>query len=453
MLFRSQINLNGQIDATDPSNSSHTSYMGTVLNNLSKAIAMREPYKSEVGDNLGPLKGLGNNIITKRNNMDHGKGFLSKFDILGTYDGTEITREDLKYVWDYITVYPTVDEMKENSLYKTMRSKNPKSLDLAEEKYEKDYRCPVNINTASWPVLVALFVGLEIKLDISTTVRIDIDEAKILANRICIYRKNNMFTTWDKFYEFLNNERASIFESNHDYKVDIIKANFDPNVTLRWFNPDAPVYQRINKTDLIYYTTEFCFFPTGQFEITSLGQIIDFEGVQVGSSIQYSMVRAFDILYYTSQREFEGGSSDLVYPTSGVPDLAKKNAAYVYDTTTPKYEGYNAFSYANNLQKAYTKAGLVGNTSQYGDASEYFGYLLPLGYNLKVGEPFGTTDGPYLFRADFNGTYSANLNTSGAGPNEDQDSLGLLAAPNNTSLTKGNLAADEIGRASCRERV
>ena len=67
----------------------------------------------------------------------------------------------------------------------------------------------------------------------------------------------------------------------------LIWANANPNSNLNKHAPDFPdsylyqlwriqgnhektLFYRIDKSDLIVYTTEFCFYPTGYFEITSL---------------------------------------------------------------------------------------------------------------------------------------------------------------------------------------
>jgi hypothetical protein len=56
--------------------------------------------------------------------------------------------------------------------------------------------------------------------------------------------------------------------------ADTIKANFNPNLHLNELNPNASIYTMVDKTDLIKNSTEFCFLPTGYFEIESVGQIL-----------------------------------------------------------------------------------------------------------------------------------------------------------------------------------
>jgi len=56
--------------------------------------------------------------------------------------------------------------------------------------------------------------------------------------------------------------------------ADVLKANFNPNLHLNEANPDENLYLRVDKTDLIVNSTEFCFLPTGYFEVESLGRVV-----------------------------------------------------------------------------------------------------------------------------------------------------------------------------------
>jgi hypothetical protein len=56
--------------------------------------------------------------------------------------------------------------------------------------------------------------------------------------------------------------------------ADVLKANFNPNLHLNELNPDENLYLRVDKTDLVVNSTEFCFMPTGYFEVESLGRIV-----------------------------------------------------------------------------------------------------------------------------------------------------------------------------------
>jgi hypothetical protein len=145
---------------------------------------------------------------------------------------------------------------------------------------------------------------------------IDDQMAKEIAEQIIQYRKTiGPFRTWQQFDKFIDSlvepdkviwEREKQLSFFYIYKdefvlkdgylmvghggstrcrlpylqyaaqaiADTIKANFNPNLHLNELNPDAVLWQWVDKTDLIKNSTEFCFLPTGYFEIESVGQIL-----------------------------------------------------------------------------------------------------------------------------------------------------------------------------------
>lgn len=119
--------------------------------------------------------------------------------------------------------------------------------------------------------------------------------------------------------------------------ADVIKANFNPNLHLNELNPDEPMYLLVDKTDLIVWSTEFCFVPHGYFEIESLGRVmnpVDSSGTGVGtttyqilaeSSVR-TVVKVFDAHRDCSQKDFYGGkiTADGVAgdPFDDLPDIS-----------------------------------------------------------------------------------------------------------------------------------
>jgi hypothetical protein len=119
-----------------------------------------------------------------------------------------------------------------------------------------------------------------------------------IADEIIKYRKVKPFRTWNEFNRFLDSlvetgiikdpRGPAFFRAYDDYTLDThlyqlyasraiadaIKANFNPNLHLNELNPDASLWQWVDKTDLIRNSTEFCFLPTGYFEIESVGRIL-----------------------------------------------------------------------------------------------------------------------------------------------------------------------------------
>lgn len=430
----SQINVNSQIDVKNPSNAYSIEIMGKLLDNLSVQIAKKYSYRLPDG----PFRGMGEAIVRKRNSIG---GFKSKLDLVGTYQDANgstigsITREDLKYLWDYITVHPTVEEMKVFSLYKNLRSDT-----LSQETYKEDYRCPVNVNTASKTVLTAIFSGITEGVS-GSFISITATEASALAEQIILKRQEKPFVDWDSFYSFLDEQgkEGGVFWGtgqpvpNASTKIAMIKANCDPNVHLKRSNPDYPLYQLINKTELKYYTTELCFFPLGRFEITSLGQILDERGNTVSSAQKYALVKIFDMIHYKSQYDFEGGLSSVFY--SRLEDgVWKPNLSYrTNNTYVENQQGLHAFSYGNNIQKSFNTNQLLLDA-----CSQYFGHILPIGYNLKTGDSNLDTAANYRFTLDFNGNYRGKTTSSYLFPSSVSDQEYTQSVPNPAFPLDGN---------------
>ena len=93
------------------------------------------------------------------------------------------------------------------------------------------------------------------------------------------------FKTWAQFHAFCDHlARTAIlsddrFPEEHCRRqgsqalADVLKANFNPNFTPNEINPDRNLYLMVDKTDLIVNSTEFCFLPTGYFQVNALGRI------------------------------------------------------------------------------------------------------------------------------------------------------------------------------------
>ncbi len=307
------------------------------------------------------------------------------------------------------------------------------------ESYARECRSPININTASWPVLMALFE----EIGSNAGPPIMPHEAIRLANAICARRETKPLQDINDLAAFLVGQKAPGGAFNEggipipdaDAKIDALRANFDPNVSLRRLNPDESLYQRINKTDLQHYTTEACFFPVGTFEIMSLGWILSPRG-QVECSLQdYAVVRIYDVIRFSTQFDFEGGQGSRVYG-----DITTRGGTYI-----PGVSGIHSFSHGNNQQRNYPPGNLLD------DACNILGWITPLAYDLplttEARPPTQSIDyaGNYLFQANWNGSYDAlgwpdgNTPVSAGGDKPTQP----LAVPNDGS-PGGDLVPDGI---------
>ena len=127
-------------------------------------------------------------------------------------------------------------------------------------------------------------------------------------------------------------ESHSRVENLTNLKVDLIFANANPNTDLMDFNPNASwvslnrvdskgYYLRRNVTrfDLFdvdgnpTHTTEFCFQPTGIYQIKSTGRVIGADGTLLAERQILSAVKFFDTARLTSQKDFEMGPNPQQY--------------------------------------------------------------------------------------------------------------------------------------------
>lgn len=85
--------------------------------------------------------------------------------------------------------------------------------------------------------------------------------------------------------------------------IDALLANFNPNSRIADYNPNRTTYTSVDKNHLANYTTEFCFEPTGVFEIHSQGRV-KAGGVDQAIYGVSTSVRIFAPLRWTSQKQF-----------------------------------------------------------------------------------------------------------------------------------------------------
>jgi hypothetical protein len=118
--------------------------------------------------------------------------------------------------------------------------------------------------------------------------------------------------------------------------ADALKANFNPNLHLNETNPDENLFLRVDKTDLFINSTEFCFMPTGYFEVESLGRVVrsndpnvtdvtlSANNILVSQAKVKAIYKIYDQMRETTQKHFyagtlsPGGSS---FPTSNGKSL------------------------------------------------------------------------------------------------------------------------------------
>lgn len=157
-------------------------------------------------------------------------------------------------------------------------------------------RSPINVNTASLPVLRAVLqplLGTSLGSEVATAL-----EAATAANP---------FYSWQQFDTFIDSLVPTISGFNQS-DAERVKDNANPNRV----SPSTGA------------TTEFCFSSGGYYVIESLGQIQSASGKMIARNAQRALVKIFDIEQHTSKRDFRdedtnnnGSMNDTAYGEGG----------------------------------------------------------------------------------------------------------------------------------------
>lgn len=270
--------------------------------------AMLENLVAALGPPLTP--GDGNAIIANRPpvNVVNGRtagGYFTKEQIKIVPGFTEIKYKAIK---DYITVYAFID------------------LDVIDPQdavtpYATSPRAPININTASTEVLIAVLAGISDGAN-----SISSSETNNLAEHL---KNGRPYGTYDDLWiRLLTAETlgligagdAAVVMANANPNTDLMRAN--PNYTWRYKHISKEDYdsggvpEAVDKTMLTSSTTEFCFNSGGYYEIESTGIVRNKAGAKIAEKKLQAVVKVFDIWRQTTQAQFAQGvkSNVQLYP-------------------------------------------------------------------------------------------------------------------------------------------
>ncbi|MBI3272120.1 MAG: hypothetical protein HYZ53_24205 [Planctomycetes bacterium] len=206
-------------------------------------------------------------------------------------------------------------------------------------------RTPINLNTASEPVLTATMTGLEgffllvaneptnvvpvkmgsfaVRWEKQILATINQATARALAQAIVQRRSGpaGPFRTWAEFEAWLTAGPYIAGEATPPAGVSadqksLVLANANPNARLNKFNSNEGLARNVDKLDLRYRsntsldnggTTEFCFSSMGFYEIESLGRVVQWDGnVQriLASKVASANCKIYDVARQTTQRDF-----------------------------------------------------------------------------------------------------------------------------------------------------
>jgi len=348
-------------------------------------------------NNLGHFLKLGYNLGDKINN-ERKKFSKNRFTVKEELRRF-INEDDYECIAPYVTIYGYLNEkvIRPKPLAERLHQPRPGTeirdyRDLNPGRLELEPRVPININTAPEMVLKSVLAGLEgfylnslaTKLpeelmekppqewgdDLSRfsgigvlqIVRIDPSLAENVARQIIRERRIKPFLAWQSFNEFcdrlveegiLGPINTPLERLEAQARADLIKANANPNTLLNDFNPDTAISRLVDKSDLINYTTEFCFQPQGYFEIESLGAVgsVTNPTVLSGRSATESrgltnlpevetsslslhkircVIKIFDMYAETTQADFSRGTISRRPKTSGAEPTQRPKTLQTY---------------------------------------------------------------------------------------------------------------------------
>ncbi len=191
----------------------------------------------------------------------------------------------------------------------------------------KEPRAPINVNTASREVLVAMLWGLTAKFVdydhasghlVTRDITISQANAEAAADHIIAARFSFgtpagawSFNDWMHF----RSEVIDTIPGLDRFQRALIHANGNPNTDIRKLNPDLllvdpnPLTEsvdlvRLDKSDITQKSTEWTFSSMGLFEIESLGRVTA-GGKLLAEEKVTTVVKVFDALRFTTQEQFE----------------------------------------------------------------------------------------------------------------------------------------------------
>jgi len=315
-----------------------------------------------------------------------------------------LNREDIENAWllhirDKVTVYSWEDP----DVIRPYRLNAPDIPDAtqARQNLAPMARAPVNLNTASAPVLFALFADLMAETRYGTF-EINAATARTLATRIIARRADpnpgdpiptdptlgfQPFRSWPEFEAWLDDPaQDDIFPTTpigaklpwpggldwaptgglierlhtdaHIGQRDLIKSQLNPNTMLNKFGalPSHGGYLRrygkiVDKSDIVRMTTEGCFDSLGVFEITSTGLILtrDLRDATRGHMVSAGhtdlvVVRVYTPLRLTTQSQFEKHRANMVQGNFiESPEKLFKDSLASGSTTVVNYDINDAF--------------------------------------------------------------------------------------------------------------
>lgn len=226
--------------------------------------------------------------------------------------------------------------------------------------------------------------------------------AEIIADKIIANRTRRLgtsditqpyhgpFTSWAQFNLFLDSMVADGTIADTRFTglqrtyasqamADALKSNFNPNLHLNEINPDENLHALVDKTDLLFNTTEFCFAYRGIFEIESSGRIL--KPIGSGTSTEYRtvadktiqcVVKLYDVVREGTQSDFYKGELTIDGGVAGTLVDAEAHTAYRTNNNRSLETGPepdNGLAPSENEYEGYVRLSTVGGDLPVGAGS------------------------------------------------------------------------------------
>ncbi|MBI4574643.1 MAG: hypothetical protein HY722_00065 [Planctomycetes bacterium] len=223
---------------------------------------------------------------------------------------------DYRNLADFVTVHGEVDH--------SMVAPLPGGPPLGPCEPERLPRSPVNLNTASVPVLVACLAGLQgsawtwrnqpqvvlgeptVRLDEESVGPMAYATALDLARRIHERRLQvGAFTSWQDFRTFLESVLGS--DPSAERTVDLVLASADPRLRPLWSELPLGLARTVGKLrlDPLTATTELTLQTGGAFEVECLARVHTVSGDLAAEATAHRVIRVVRTTLHATQRDFE----------------------------------------------------------------------------------------------------------------------------------------------------
>lgn len=372
------INQNGLLDTSNLELSQNTLNYAThkrefVENNLVAGYAFKiidESGKIYINqDNLSIkflLDNLENNILETYPNLSIPISLSELVDKKGEMGFTQIEELEKilgKSMWNFLSQFITIYGYTDNKVIE------PKIPIFERKNYNKllgyknlgaslrktnilTKRAPVNINTATLPVIVAILTNISSSFlrpvvpqfnspaskEEYRNLKFSEKDIRFTINRVTINNARGKFIAQYLFNIIsqkpvitLNQLKEHIYQLQDisDIEKDLIFTNANPNTDLIKLNPDwltFPVqihnqpqlfYKYMDKTDLQNYTTEFSFYPNGYFTFESFGYVRKNDTILSSATLTVTY-KFLDIYKETTADDFAAGISVDIKSVSGI---------------------------------------------------------------------------------------------------------------------------------------